>query len=73
VIDLHGHEQEPLFPTSITERERMQEEHLDVLLEIAHRTKAVKDAMETHRKQLAGLKRKAAQLEELLRQSRPRK
>jgi len=51
----------------------MQEEHLDVLLEIAHRTKAVKDAMETHRKQLAGLKRKAAQLEELLRQSRPRK
>jgi hypothetical protein len=65
-------DQEPLFPTSPTERALMQEQHPDLLVEIAVATKQLKLDTEARRGHIAGLRKKAEKLEELLRASRPR-
>lgn len=72
-IDPHGLQQEPLFPTSISERQQMQEEHLDLLLRIAGATLQMKEDAKRRAGEIAGMRKKATQLEELLRASRPRK
>jgi hypothetical protein len=73
MIDLHGNQQEPLFPTSNQERVEMQEQLLDLLAAIDKA--ALELALETKKRrgEIAGLNKQAAKLEELLRQSRPRK
>jgi hypothetical protein len=72
-IDLHGHQQEPLFPTSITERQQMQEEHLDLLVEIAEKTVALSLDTKKRQGEISGLKKRAMELAAMLRASRPRK
>jgi hypothetical protein len=66
-------EQEPLFPTSNAERIAMQEEFLDLLSEIERETRQLQLEQKARRGRIADLNKKAAKLEELLRQSRPRK
>ncbi len=72
-IDPRGHEQEPLFPTSNEERNAMQEDLLDILDQVAKATIAMQQEAKRRRGEIAGLNKRGAKLEELLRQSRPRK
>jgi hypothetical protein len=73
MIDPHGNQQEPLFPTSNAERAAMQEEFLDLLSQIEQASRAMQLETKKRRGEIAGLNKRAAKLEELLRQSRPRK
>ena len=66
-------DQEPLFPTSNTERLDMQEEFLDLLAQIEKETRALQLETKARKGRIADLNKKAAKLEDLLRQSRPRK
>ncbi len=72
-ITPQGHEQEPLFPTSITERQQMQEEFLDLLSQIEKASLELQLETKKRRGEIAGLNKRAQKLEDLLRQSRPRK
>lgn len=71
-IDPHGSQQEPLFPTSNEERIQLQESLLDLLADIGREERTAKMAATVARGKIAELKKRAAKLEELLRQSRPR-
>jgi predicted nuclease with TOPRIM domain len=66
-------EQEPLFPTSNAERNAMQEEFLDLLNEIERESTQLALHVKTRKGAIAGLNKRAQRLEDLLRQSRPRK
>jgi len=66
-------DQEPLFPTSNQERQQMQEELIDVLGALQQKRDEKKRVEAELRGQIAALEKKGAKLEELLRQSRPRK
>lgn len=72
-IDPHGREQEPLFPTSNAERLVMQEEFLDLLSQLEREAEALSLETKKRRGVIAGLTKQARKLEDLLRQSRPRK
>lgn len=67
------HEQEPLFPTSNEERAQMQEEMLDVLAALQAARDEKKREATKRQGEIAALEKRGAKLEELLRQSRPRK
>lgn len=66
-------EQEPLFPTSHEERQAMQEEMLDTLAALQLARDQAKREAAKNKGVIAALEKRGAKLEELLRQSRPRK
>jgi hypothetical protein len=70
-IDPHGHQQEPLFPTSNEERIQLQEALLDLLADLARAEEQMKVDTATARGKIAELKKRVMKLEELLRMSRP--
>jgi hypothetical protein len=63
-------EQEPLFPTSETERQAMQEELLDLLEQVSRKEQELKLASTTLRGEIAHARKRALAIEKLLRQSR---
>ncbi len=72
-IDLHGNQQEPLFPTSNEERLQLQESLLDLLADLETAKEKLKVDTAAARGVVAAIQKRATKLEELLRQSRPRK
>lgn len=72
-IDSHGNQQEPLFPTSNEERLALQESLLDLLQREAELREKMKLDTLAARGEIAKLQKRIWKLEELLRQSRPRK
>jgi hypothetical protein len=72
-IDTHGNQQEPLFPTSNEERIALQEQLLDLLSSLAEAKEKLRVDTAAARGDIAKVQKRITKLEELLRQSRPRK
>ncbi|HLW84804.1 MAG TPA: hypothetical protein VKR60_06270 [Candidatus Sulfotelmatobacter sp.] len=72
-IDPHGNQQEPLFPTSNEERVQLQESLLDLLAELQTAKEKLKVDTAAARGAVAAIQKRVTKLEELLRQSRPRR
>jgi hypothetical protein len=72
-INPDGSQQEPLFPTSNEERILLQESLLDLLAREAELREKLKVDTAAGRGEIAKLQRRIWKLEELLRQSRPRR
>jgi septal ring factor EnvC (AmiA/AmiB activator) len=66
-------EQEPLFPTSQSEREDLMEKLVDILQEIHQARKDLKDTTTKMSGDVAKLEKQEREIQRLLVQSRPRK
>jgi hypothetical protein len=75
MIDTKGNQvtQEPLFPTTPTERAELQEQHLELLIDIAEHVARLKVANEVELKKIAEMRKKAIAILALLHASRPKK